>query len=182
MLKENLRFKNWYQDSKNAIEQRYGEHTSLFINLLAATSPRKTVVTNFKLANRILIEVLDTGTFNRNGMMKAHADNVQRAIDDEPLSGNKVRRFAENLRGNLTPVTIDVWMLRYLHEERPSLSDKQYIECEKRCQSNARRLGLEPAEYQAIAWVAIRQQYGYKPVSFASIMNMNQKQFSFMEV
>ena len=127
MIKENWRFKDWYQDSRRAIIQRYNTHADLFIDLLAATSPRKQVISNFKLAHRILIEVLDTGTFNREGMMKIHADNVQRAINGEPLSGNKVRRFAENLHGNLTPVTIDIWMLRYLYEGTRQKGTQQEI-------------------------------------------------------
>ena len=182
MIKDNLKFRHWYRDSRIAIEQRYHSHADLFCDLLAATSPRKHVISNFRLAHRILEEVVTTGTYDHTGMMPVHIGNVDRAIAGEPLSGNKVSRFAMNLKGDLKPVTLDVWMLRYLREARPSLTDKQYLEYEHKCQRNARVYGLEPAEYQAVAWTAIRMRHGYKPVSFESVMNSNQRLMYFVEI
>lgn len=182
MIKENIKFRHWYRDSRDAIEQRYGEHSDLFCDILAATSPRKHVRANYRTAHAIIEAVLDGREYPKRGLMPNHTKNIDRVLAGQELSGNKVWRFARNLRGDLQCVTVDIWMLRYLNEPGTNLTDRQYAALEARCQRNAANHNLEPAEYQAIAWVVERKRWGFRPVSFASVMEIDQTLMPFMEV
>ncbi len=92
---------------------------------------------------------------------------MERALKREPLSGNKVRAFADNLKGNRHKVTIDIWICRYYGVE--TLTDKVYQELSDRICSEAAIAGMKPAEYQAMIWTIARVKAGKKPSSFAGI-------------
>ncbi len=117
MNKNLLKYRHWYRDCSNALYKKYGQNTNLFIDLLAATSPRKNIKANFKLANRIFHRHMNNLSIEYSQLLPAARKNVGRAILRQELSGNKVRAFAQNLKGNLNVVTIDVWMLRYYRIE-----------------------------------------------------------------
>jgi len=107
------------------------------------------------------------------GTLPAHRPNVLRALKREPLSGNKVRAFAANLKGNLDEVTLDVWMCRYFNHEG-SLTDKKYAELSARIITEARQQGLKPAELQAIIWWKMIRKSGKQPQSYISVKDRGQ--------
>lgn len=76
------------------------------------------------------------------------------AGDREP-TGPKVSRFARNLRGDETPVTVDRWAAR-----AAGLPDgggrAWYRRIETAYRELARHVGLPPSRVQAILWVAVR--------------------------
>jgi hypothetical protein len=169
----------WYKDIHEYIWKTYADPV-LFANLLAATSPRKTVKANWILANRIYREFKSGKSYNRQGLMPNHIGNIDRAISGHPLSGNKVRSFAENLCGNFESVTIDVWILRYFgYDETKAISDKLYAKIADKIRRIAKKSGLNPAQCQAILWTISRFNYGLGGSSFTA--ETKQKQFSFME-
>jgi hypothetical protein len=198
--------KNWYQECGDAIRAEFGSDAELFIDLLAATSPRKQVGANWRLAMRIyhvwqqrpdkqwlpkyvkyehhkwvLSEVPEHKDWFDNmlkGVMKTHRPNVLRALRREPLSGNKVRAFAANLKGDLEQVTIDVWVCRYFGW-KTTLSNKQYKHYADRIREWAARVGEEPAEYQAQVWCSAIRAAGWKPQSYQSVKDRNQMFFEF---
>jgi hypothetical protein len=163
--------KTWYQDCRETIYKKF-TRPELFIGLLAATSPRKQVTANWRLAARIYAAVIAGQTFDARGILPSHAGNICRAIRGEELSGPKVRAFAQNLRGNLGPITIDVWVMRFY----PGLSHDRIRE---RIERGARRLGIAPAEYQAIVWTKVRTRAGKKAVSFNTVPELWQMVFNF---
>lgn len=167
MIDRYREYGQWYAETRRLIECRYGADAGLFGDLLAATSPRKRVAENWRLAERIYREYKLTGRYSMHGLMPCHKRNVENALHGRPLFGPKVAAFAANLRGNLDRVTIDVWVCRYYGRERVTV--KEYRELEKRIRREAKRYHLKPAEYQAIIWTIARSRYGYKPVSFAGI-------------
>jgi hypothetical protein len=203
--------KNWYQECGDSIRAEFGADSELFIDLLAATSPRKQVSANWRLAMRIyhVWNSLDVhkGWFLRcyqchrkgkkypedsdfiglhnnlfTGVMKTHRPNVLRALKREPLSGNKVRAFAANLKGNLEEVTIDVWVCRN-YGWSVSMTDKQYRERSNKIRQEARLVGLRPAEWQAVIWYEAIHAAGKKPQSYLSVKHRHQMYFEFyMEV
>ncbi len=171
----------WYTDSRKVIEKMFGDDADLFCDILAATSPRKQVKANWRLAMRIY-DAYKSGTdYSVVGMLPNHVGNVDRALSGLPLSGNKVSAFAANLKGDLNRVTIDVWVLRYLRSDRTTLTPKQYGILEKKIQRMAKRKGLLPAQYQAKIWAEAMRQAGKTPQSYAIVSEAYQLRFMFME-
>lgn len=184
--------KNWYKECGDSIRAEFGADSELLIDLLAATSPRKQVSANWRLAMRIYHVHKNTGALgcgsihNDNlfkGTLPAHRPNVIRALKREPLSGNKVRAFAANLKGNLEEVTIDVWVCRYYNWDSTKLTNNVYASCAEFIRKEAEACGLKPAEYQAVIWYRAIQTAGKKPQSYLSVKHRHQMYFEFyMEV
>jgi len=168
----------WYADIHEYIGKTYADPI-LFANLLAATSPRKTVKANWILANRIYREFKTGKPYSRIGLMPCHIGNIEKSLSGIPLSGNKVRAFSENLCGNFESVTIDVWILRYFGmDENKAISDKVYAKISDKIRRIAKRAGLNPAQCQAILWTISRFNNGFSGSSFTA--ETKQQQFSFM--
>lgn len=180
-IKRYKQYGQWYKTAATIIKKRFGSDYALVCDLLAATSPRKQVKANWKLAVRIYHAHKDGKPNPAQGLMPCHKANVDRALKQSPLSGNKVKAFAENLKGNAEAVTIDVWVLRYYNIKKETLSDKDYKELSDRIRAEAKEQNLAPAEYQAIIWTISRAKYGYKPSSFVSAIGANQLTFAFMD-
>lgn len=169
MLSKNWR--KWYANSRIVIEQLF-DNPDLFCDLLAATSPRKQVTANWRLAKRIYNNAIAGLPIPLGGMLPAHVKNVMRALWGLPLSGPKIKAFAANLKGDLQQITIDVWIERAY----PELNHKQITH---RIKTGARRLNMTPAEYQAIVWTKTRIKYGKRPISFNNVPGIFQKEFAF---
>lgn len=166
----------WYQEATTLIQQLYGKNWSLFADLLASTSPRKQVKANWRLADAILkayLERKDKPKYFGDllaSLLPAHLNNVIRSLQRRPISGQKVWRFAENLKGNLDVVTIDVWICRaYGINDKKDLSPSVYKRLEKRIASDAKKCNALPASYQAVLWSAIRREYNLRAKSFVSV-------------
>lgn len=174
--------KTWYSDATVELRKQYGKDYKLFAGLLSAISPRMQVKRNWEVTIKVYGEY-KKGRINlkrihqpayqkqfmkRFGIMNSHMQNIARAFRGEPLSGNKVSSFYNNLTGNLNSVTIDTWMQKFFKEEKlttvkyRSLSDKTTVIAEK--------FDMKPAEMQAIIWTQIREEAGYKPVTFTEMM------------
>jgi hypothetical protein len=167
----------WYTDSTKLIKELYGDYWTLFVDLLAATSPRSQVKKNWRIADEILSAYLNRqakpekllDVLTSKQVLPAHLNNIIRALQGRTLSGEKVRRFAENLRGKLSDVTIDVWICKAYGIDQKSLTPTLYRRLEKRIQTDAKRQGIEPANWQAIIWYAVRRMAGKRPKSFVSV-------------
>jgi hypothetical protein len=126
-------------------------------DLIAATSPQRSVKENVKLAEDVFdCLVLGLDWKETGGMChKSHWPNVERAIRREPLCGQKVRAFAANLKGDLSQITIDTIIWRF-YRGYEWITPRRYEKLAKKLKAAARRHGLKPAEYQAVLWVKIR--------------------------
>lgn len=166
---------SWYADATVLIKQVYGENWKLFIGLLASTSPRISVKKNWRLANSLLTAYLNRDEKPErwanalSDLMPAHLINVIRVLQGRPINGPKVSRFAQNLLGNLSDVTVDVWICKAFGINHKSLTKRLYERIEKKIQKLAKQAGYRPAEYQAIIWYAVRRLSGKKPKSFVSV-------------
>jgi hypothetical protein len=95
--------------------------------------------------------------------------NVRRAWDilggvGAP-SGPKVSRFARNLAGDETPVTVDRWAARAAGLPE-SGGRAWYRELEEAYRAAAETVGLPPSRFQAVVWLAVRDRvipWGLKP-------------------
>ncbi len=164
---------NWYAKTAKWINNNFDD-PALFAALLAATSPRKQVRANLRLAARLYRQFRSGQELDLTGLMPCHKGNIDRAIAGEPLSGPKVRAFYFNLIGDYDHVTIDIWVLRSVGEKRTRLSPKQYKRLEKKIKRRARYHKMSPAEYQALLWERERAKAGKAPVSFVSVAEENQ--------
>jgi len=183
--------KNWYKDCSDSIRAEFGTDADLFIDLLAATSPRKQISANWRLAMRIyhvwktqynwvwkISGIFPSSDNLMQGTLPAHRPNIIRALCRQPLQGNKVRAFAANLKGDYEQVTIDVWMCRYFNH-KGTLSDKQYKEYADSIRHTAKAAKYKPAEWQAIIWHKMIEQSGKKPRSYLNAKDRNQMFFEF---
>jgi len=164
----NLKEKHWYQRSRILIYKLFGEDAPLFIDILAATSPRKRIKENWRCAVRIY-HSYKRGKVNWYGIMETQKANVQRALDREPLSGDKVFAFSENLKGDLTAVTVDTWICKAYNIKNLTPKRRRFITND--IKDKARELGMFPAEYQAILWCDIIRKAGIKPVSYEDVVD-----------
>jgi len=143
----------------------FGPDSNIFIDILAATSPRLQVRANLRLALSIYKAYKEKRSVDLadilGRLMPAHSVNVIRALQGKELSGDKVRRFAMNLKGDLSVVTIDMWICKAYGVSHKRLKPKQYARLEKKIQDEAKTVNLEPAQYQALIWYCVRRKGGY---------------------
>lgn len=166
---------NWYSDATKLIQELYGDNWQLFVDLLAATSPRQSVKRNWQQSAAILAAYIDREARPiRFGdllgdVMYSHLNNVVRALQQRPISGPKVSRFAANLKGNLDVVTIDVWICKAYGIDHKALTTSVYNRLETRIQSDAGRQGIAAANWQAVLWFTVRRLAGKRVKSFVSV-------------
>lgn len=167
---------NWYSKCRAEVEKIYGDDADLFCDLLAATSPRKQVKANWRLAVEIYNEykLADDGDWVvLPGLMRCHILNVLRVFNREPLSGRKVRAFAANLKGDLSQVTVDMWIGRFYGYEK--ITNKVYDHIEWVIKECAEIIGIEPAELQAELWCRAIEAEGRVPKSFLAAIDRQMK-------
>lgn len=165
----------WYTDATKLIKELYGSNWRLFVDILASTSPRQSVKRNWR-QSAALVAAFANREKNPSRFgnllakcMPAHLDNIIRALQSKPLSGPKVSRFAENLKGNLNVVTIDVWVCKAYGINQKALTDTLYNRLEKKIVSDAKKANIAPANLQAVIWYAIRRENGLRAKSFVSV-------------
>ena len=177
-----MKSENWYTHCKHAIEAEFGSDADLFIDLLAATSPRKQVTANWRLAFYIYHMRKTHGFLSLHdlkkipGLMKSQWNNVWNALMGKPLSGNKVSAFAKALKGDLNAVVIDVWICRW-YNFQGTLTNKRYAELTDRIKREAEQCCMAPAEYQAFIWTMCRRKYGKADRSYLTVPDRSQAYF-----
>lgn len=157
--------KDWYRQSYQAIKNKYGPYTDLFIKLLAATSPRNTVKRNLFLANKTLKYIIDNKTidFSYGIANKAILNNVNRIIADKPINGPKVRAFSKALSGELDQVVIDSWMLKAFNIKRASPTPNDRVHIKTIINKLSDQMDLEPSEIQACLWSYAKNELNDSP-------------------
>jgi len=145
--------KQWYNFVRPALQPLFGENTDLFLKMFAATSPNTKVTQNVLNAVKAYRQFLMGEPFTG---MPAHVDNLNRAVAGVKMSGPKVGAFGPNLLGNLTPVTVDLWMARALLG-RDTVTPLQSKLVDYMTSQAAKKVGLEPAEMQAAIWTGIKK-------------------------
>ncbi len=91
--------------------------------------------------------------------MPTYSANVRKAVAvldglARP-TGPKVSRFARNLAGDASVVTVDRWAARAAGAPE-SGGARWYITIESAYRAAAREARLSPAQFQAVLWVALR--------------------------
>lgn len=159
---------------------------------IAATSPRSTVASNIKrgsamahiigtggelpLTNADIAERLGPGYGHL-----AHTSHIPALRDLQRLGSitanlesvfqrPKISSFGENLRGNLAPVTVDTHAARSFGLNETQVKPG-YTVVENALREIAAKLGIEPAQAQASAWIGNAEKTGVvDPQPFMQLM------------
>lgn len=128
---------------------------------LAITSPRLQVERNARLAAGLLVGGDITGLMRQR--VKAWDHYVKTGVVAQ--SGLKVKNFHQNLLGNVSLVTVDVWVSRafgtsYEGVNSPAKDDNVYRRMAGTITRLANRYGVSPAGFQACVWYGIRAESG----------------------
>jgi len=174
---EDVGGREWYNTTpmRDQFVSRLGEDAGAqrfnsFIDKFAATSPRSTVAANTRRAS--LFDVMDQqglpfGGLENSDLPKGYGhlahktqDHSLRELQDRgsfaALNRPKTSSFAENLKGNQTPMTIDTHNMAAVMGDptfKKSPSNTQYKYLEEFQAEIADKLGMTPAQYQASVWM-----------------------------
>ena len=162
---EYIHNKDWYTKSLKAIQNKYGVHTDIFIDMLAVISPRNTVKRNLLLADKtlkysILNKEID---FSYGIANKQILNNVNRVLNNKRYSGQKVNKFAAALKGDLSKVVIDSWMLKAFNVNRQSPTKNDIEHITKIISKLSKELDLLPAEIQSCLWCYAKTELNDSP-------------------
>ena len=148
---------NWFQESREAIRKAFGSDADLFMRLLAATSPISTIETNVVLAIRAYRHLNWFGEIPERSFIEVHRISIAKFLQDPNTAGRKIWSLYQNLIGNENVCPLDRWMKVYfgLSPEK-YLSGKLYDELEGMIRTEAKALGITPAQRQVQIWCASR--------------------------
>lgn len=186
-IKKFYKHKNWYRKTRSLLMKKYGKDYKLFSGILASTSPRFQVKRNYNTSLLIYNDYINNPSkflkyvignkkrfLKKYKLLNAHYNNIIRTLSHNYtsskkliLSGNKVNSFYNNIIGNYYFVTIDIWTIRYFgiyHKRQLNLSEYKYYT--RIIRKLAKKLGLYPAELQAILWEKQRYIENRKPSNF----------------
>ena len=158
----------WYRHGTAQIEfvaHANGWEADHLAGIMAATSPRCSVVRNIRMALHYCHHG-DIRVIPMRGVRSAvnHFEKTGR------LRGPKTSAFFANLRGNCEPVTLDVWMAYALKVEQSAFSRVATRErAAQRVAAAGRALGLRPCESQAAIWTGFRRFAGYNDSPFSVV-------------
>jgi hypothetical protein len=168
-IEDMVRGQAWYADAQAVVREwsrHYGLSIETVASVVAALSPQCRWGRNLVCATNVLDErpmSLGEGAFPEN-YRKAEAILRDRADSILPYfkSAPKVASFQQNLQGNMEFVTVDTHAAQAaLNDPTAKISLKwaAYVVFASAFASNAAEVGLTPAEYQAILWVAWKRLY-----------------------
>ena len=151
--------RTWYETARADIRKTYGKDWRIAAALIAATSPQTDVRQNGKLA-RDAYNHWRAGTMEDwKPWLKAHENNVHRALAGAPLSGQKVENFRQALIGDRDAIVVDTWMLRAAGADVKAVkngSPKWIRITYEAIRLAAEATGLRGCEAQAVIWTTYR--------------------------
>lgn len=156
----------WYQDWRTVVVlcgSQYGLTEAQSCCLFSCLSPRKNITRNWHM----FVQCCKHGADSCKEATPATREKAYRIMHDakNPLRyfssrAPKTRAFAQNLMGDMQPVTVDSIMAQLATGE-PTRSDVPlplYKVIESAVQRVANMLGWQPAETQALLWTLARRE------------------------
>jgi len=150
---------DWYRNANEicvALADRCGLPLDNVACAMAHLSPRVRWAQN----QRRLVQLLETGTTYG---ISSHVDNARQSLynttpfDTFSADALKTKSFARNITGDYQPVTVDMWAARAALGKVPeSINRGMYRDLEAAYRRAAKRVGIAPAQFQAVVWCAIR--------------------------
>ena len=164
--------KHWFDKFWQEIQVVFGEDAELFANLAAAHSQMTDTSQNAERSLQAYIELKTGVPFTTVGpARKLILANLNRAAQGKPLSGIKVTNFLKNLMGDLSAVTLDRHMMGiFFGDKRKAPTERQHQIVTKIVTKAAQQVGVEPAQYQAALWAAVRDASEERAAPLEQIM------------
>ena len=154
---------DWYRTAHATacdIANVYGMDTDTAARIIAVLSPRKRWSENVQGAVAVARAwARDAGIPDLPGFFRA---NVRKAWDiangdPDALKGPKVTRFYQNIMGDDSHVTLDVWAMRAAGSDDIAPRGKaHYAEIAQAYVTVAHEHGIPASALQAIAWTVVR--------------------------
>jgi hypothetical protein len=169
--------REWYNldPLRQAFMERHGkkkgvEYFERYIDILAATSPRSTVSSNIRRSSHLNTEAMNGRTFStleNSDLPKGYGHiahkthnalltDIENSGGFDALNRPKTSSFAENLKGNQEPMTIDTHNFSAVRNDpgnKKSPSQTQYKYLENYQAEIAKKLDMTPAQFQASVWM-----------------------------
>ena len=175
----------WYERSGREILDSVGGdkvEAERIVSAIAITSASTPVGMNFDFAIQAYSQwragrPIKTGRFPRTMVPKLEA-----AFAGKEWAGRKTNTFYGNLMRVINPsrvqgVTTDIWMMRAFGHYQDSPTTAQYNFVENEVKKIADKLGWEPQQVQAAAWVAMKSRMENKEVKKATNVESKKKKF-----
>jgi hypothetical protein len=144
----------WYNEAQAYAIQLATRH-NVFLDqaagVIAAFSPRTRWAQNV-LNAELFLNGEPVPTMGQN--IKAAERVMSQGIGG--LKGRKTNSFARNIAGNMSVVTIDVWMIRAAGYDRLDANKGMYDLMENVIQELAFIYSVQPAQLQALIWIVVR--------------------------
>jgi hypothetical protein len=187
-MKAYYKYKNWYKLIYDKLRQDFKDDYIILAGLIASTSPRFQIKRNINTSLNIYndyknnrIDFLNNAINNKDLFIKhykligkAHYNNVLKVLKhnsgDLELGGDKVNSFYHNIIGDYNYVTLDIWMLRHFKIKKRQFRGADYKKYTSIIRGLSKRYKLHPAELQAILWVKVRQEAGFKDKHFIDFL------------
>ena len=147
--------KHWYKNS-NALIKKYYEHSNLFIDILAITSPRTTVKRNCINAIATYDQIVNNKplTISYGITHKNTKKNIDKMLTSNIFNGKKVNAFSNALKlKDNNNIVIDVWILKAFNLKRHAPTNNDTIHITAMIKEIALSLSIKPYEAQACLWV-----------------------------
>lgn len=153
---------SWYDDAREYIWhtcEREGWDMDEFINVFAITSPRVSVIANWKGT----VSYMESGTLPW-GFIKSTRTALKHYEQTHEIRGPKTSAFARALHGDTTALVLDVWMARALDVPHSKVTTKANMrKALARVKAVARVMRWSVRDTQAAIWWGICLASGVRP-------------------
>lgn len=155
LARQGMHGAKWYAESKAELERLFGADADVFTKFLAATSIQTKPELNMSQAMDAFMTWKLGGSTVKG--LPAKVKNITRAAAGDDIEGQKISEFYRALRGDQNAVVIDIWMARVFgFKDNMNKSQFQFMQAQVR--QVAKKLGVTPAEAQAMLWVAYKKR------------------------
>ena len=159
-LREGFDERGWYNETSNKLREIFEDDAGLVADLLAATSPNTSVAGNVTLALKAYQQLKngkDFVGFLPIVVKMLHTIRLNYLTDEHmPFGGAKIQNFARALKGDLSAVVVDRWMVRAFGY--PKITPLRTRKITAWVNARAAQLGVTPCEIQAAIWCGIKRR------------------------
>ncbi len=156
----------WYERSgRSILEFVHGDkqEAEKVVAAIAVTSPNTPVASNFTFALQAYTQWKAGREIRTGKFPTAMSAKLKGIFEGKDWAGRKTNEFYGNLMRVVDPsrvqgVTTDIWMQRAFGHYQDSPTDAQYTFSENEVKRIAGKLGWEPQQVQAAAWVAMKSR------------------------
>jgi hypothetical protein len=171
LVRKGAHGKDWYENTRTELKKYFGNDADLFLDILAHTSPRATLVSNIHRALEAYRRYKRGLPFKGEDLGGTGMWSVRRSLEKylagEDAGGPKVKSFIKSFNLDNEAVTVDVWLMRSLGLEPgdSGLKTGDYhtlAEAVRQLTRNPvirKEFGndITPRQVMAMLWVGIKQ-------------------------